>query len=163
MLLWFAVLSSCPFAQVQVPPQVSLESQEHLDQEEHLGTRAIRETEVDAFHPNLSPKPPCGKSELSFHSSLVPRPLRPSGDPGDCACLGGGTSGSAGSVGPQGSNGRPGYPGEKGEPGDSGSPGFNGIQGPPVSRALIYLAGLVHRVERKSLYNRFFPVAGSRR
>ncbi|TWW63573.1 hypothetical protein D4764_03G0005810 [Takifugu flavidus] len=31
---------------VQVPPQVSLEFQDHLDQEEHLGTRAIEETEV---------------------------------------------------------------------------------------------------------------------
>lgn len=149
MLFWVAVLSSCPFAQVQVPPQVSLEFQEHLDQEEHLGTRAIQETEVDNFlflftaRPKLVPKPTMWQilSALSC----------PSGDPGDCACLGGGTSGSAGSVGPQGSNGRPGYPGEKGEPGDSGSPGFNGIQGPPVSRALIYLTGLEHQVEPKSL------------
>lgn len=107
-----------------------------------------RRLSVSVQNPNLSPNP-----HLSYHFTppLSRVPLRPSGDPGDCACLGGGTSGSTGSVGSQGSNGRPGYPGEKGEPGDSGSPGFNGIQGPPVSRALIYLAGSVHQVERKSL------------
>lgn len=60
LLFWVAVLSSSPFAQVQVPPQVSLEFQDHLDQEEHLGTRAIEETEVDAFLFLFTPNPPCG-------------------------------------------------------------------------------------------------------
>lgn len=59
--------------------------------------------------------------------------LNPPGDPGDCACLGGGTSGASGLPGAPGRNGSPGFPGRKGELGDSGSPGFNGVQGPPVS------------------------------
>lgn len=157
MLVVFLLSSHwCPFAQVQVPPQISLDNQGHLDPEAYLATQAIKEAEVEVLF-ILSVN--CTKLVLSswfdgqtltscilsFHpvSSFL-CPLCPSGDPGDCACLGGGSSGFPGSVGPQGSNGRPGYPGEKGEPGDSGSPGFSGIQGPPVSTALIF----------------FFPFAG---
>lgn len=56
------------------------------------------------------------------------------GDPGDCACQGGGTSGSAGLPGAPGVNGSPGYPGQKGEQGDAGTPGFSGGPGANVSR-----------------------------
>lgn len=61
--------------------------------------------------------------------------LHPLGDPGDCACLGGGSSGLPGRPGAPGINGNPGFPGQKGERGDLGSPGFNGVQGPSVSRS----------------------------
>lgn len=56
------------------------------------------------------------------------------GDPGDCECQGGGTSGLAGLPGAPGVNGSPGYPGQKGEQGDTGAPGFSGGPGGNVSR-----------------------------
>lgn len=61
--------------------------------------------------------------------------LHPLGDPGDCECLGGASSGLPGIPGAPGINGNPGFPGQKGERGDLGLPGFNGVQGPSVSRS----------------------------
>uniref|UniRef100_A0A3Q3GPE9 Uncharacterized protein n=1 Tax=Labrus bergylta TaxID=56723 RepID=A0A3Q3GPE9_9LABR len=70
---------------------------------------------------------------ISFFTFFNPTPFHslpsllypaPPGDPGDCACLGGGTSGLPGLPGSPGINGSPGFPGRKGEYGDPGSPGF---------------------------------------
>lgn len=69
---------------------------------------------------------------------FIPPSLCPPGDPGDCACLGGDSSGLPGLPGPSGVNGSPGFPGRKGEPGDPGSPGFNGVQGPAVSKVFTH-------------------------
>lgn len=56
------------------------------------------------------------------------------GDPGDCDCEGGGSSGATGLPGPPGLNGSPGATGRKGEQGDTGSSGFSGPSGSDVSQ-----------------------------
>lgn len=68
-------------------------------------------------------------------SPFISQTLYPSGDFGDCNCLGGGGEvGLPGLPGRPGASGRPGFPGIKGLPGNLGSPGVSGGQGARVSK-----------------------------